>query len=75
MASYLRGGLYAGDAEPDGSVDASPQPVHNGGNLGDNAALFGRKFVDKAVVAPGAWRLHFVLPEGAGANRQNRTGE
>jgi len=34
-----------------------------------------RQFVDKAVVAVWGWRIHFVLPEGAGANRQNRTGE
>ena len=54
---------------------ASPQTVHIGGKLGDKVDGSGGKFVDKAVVAAWRWRLHFVLPEGAGANRQNRTGE
>jgi len=59
----------------DAGVDASPQTVHIGGKPGDNVGASRTKFVDKAVVAVWGRRLHFVLPEGAGANRQNRTEE
>ena len=44
-------------------------------NFGDNNSPRHRNFVDKAVVADGRRRLHFVSPEGAGENRRNRTGE
>ena len=44
-------------------------------NFGDNISPRHRNFVDKAVVADGRRRLHFVSPEGEGENRRNRTGE
>jgi hypothetical protein len=59
----------------DAGVAASPQPIHIGGKPGDNVAAPKAKFVDKTVVAVWKRRIHFVLPEGAGANRQNRTEE
>jgi hypothetical protein len=51
-----------------------PHPVHIRWKVGDKLAPFRAKFVDKTVVGSWAWPVHFVLPEGAGANRQTVTG-
>jgi hypothetical protein len=51
-----------------------PHPVHIRWKVGDKPARFRAKFVDKTVVGSWAWPVHFVLPEGAGANRQTVTG-
>jgi hypothetical protein len=51
-----------------------PHPIHIRLKLGDKPTVFPAKFVDKAVVGSGARPVHFVLPEGAGANRQTVTG-
>src|SRR5260221_2768874 len=47
-----------------------PQVVHNGGNLGDKFGPWRAKFVDRRLVGIRPWAVHFVLPEGAGVNRQ-----
>ena len=51
-----------------------PHVVHIGVKVGDKRGAFRRNFVDKAVVADVAPPVHFVLPEGAGANRQTGPG-
>jgi hypothetical protein len=54
--------------------DEYPQLVHNTGKFGDKVVAVSSKFVDKAVVAPWPPDVHFVLPEGAGTNRQTGQG-
>ena len=57
------------------AVPCYPQPVHIGGNLGDNFEAPRRKFVDKAVVAPGARRRTFRLARRGRCEPPDRTGE